>query len=175
MAEKNCELLKGFGSCHSWKLQQPTEPRSISRHENQKYHPHTRLQNSPYFCVFKYATREQSNKRSGTKLKTESETWERERDLGRVSSHKPYGNLREPYGRVRLARFARVRLLRHALPISLLILRKKTTVLQSTHIHIKRVVSSSCSFYLMLSTAKVAKLSSWLLLICKIRKGTKKK
>ena len=31
-----------------------------------------------------------------------------------------------PYGRVRLARFARVRLLRHALPISLLILRKKT-------------------------------------------------
>ena len=37
-----------------------------------------------------------------------------------------------PYGRVRLARFARVRLLRHALPISLLILRKKPTVLQST-------------------------------------------
>ena len=31
-----------------------------------------------------------------------------------------------PYGLVRLARFARVRLLRHALPISLLILRKKT-------------------------------------------------
>ena len=30
-----------------------------------------------------------------------------------------------PYGRVRLARFARVRLLRHALSISLLILRKK--------------------------------------------------
>ena len=36
-----------------------------------------------------------------------------------------------PVGRVRLARFARVRLLRHALPISLLILRKKSTVLQS--------------------------------------------
>ena len=36
------------------------------------------------------------------------------------------------YGRVRLARFARIRLLRHALPISLLILRKKPTVLQST-------------------------------------------
>jgi len=36
------------------------------------------------------------------------------------------------YGRVRLARFARVRLLRNALPISLLILRKKKpTVLQS--------------------------------------------
>ena len=82
----------------------------------------------------------------------------------------------ESYGRVRLARFARVRLLRQALPISLLILsKKKPTVLQSTHIHIKRVVSSSCLFYLMLSTSKVAKLSSSLLLICKIRKGTKKK
>ena len=34
-----------------------------------------RLQNSPYFCVFKYATREQSNKRSRTRLKTKSETW----------------------------------------------------------------------------------------------------
>ena len=34
-------------------------------------------------------------------------------------------------GRVRLARFARGRLLRHALPISWLILRKKPTVLQS--------------------------------------------
>ena len=158
MAEKNCELLKGFGSCHSWKLQQPTEPRSISRHENQKYHPHTRLQNSPYFCVFKYATREQSNKRSGTKLKTESETWGESR-------------LTSPTG----VWGSRARLLRHALPTSLLILRKKTTVLQSTHIHIKRVVSSSCSYYLMLSTAKVAKLSSWLRLICKIRKGTKKK
>ena len=111
MAEKNCELLKGFGSCHSWKLQQPTEPRSISRHENQKYHPHTRLQNSPYFCVFKYATR-------AVKQKVWNEAENRERDLGRVSSHKPYG-------RVRLARFARVRLLRHALPISLLILRIK--------------------------------------------------
>ena len=33
---------------------------------------------------------------------------------------------------MRLARFARVRLLRHALPISLLILRKKPTVLQSS-------------------------------------------
>ena len=59
--------------------------------------------------IFAYSsTREQSNKRSGTRLKTESQTGERR------------------YGRVRLARFARVRLLRHALPISLLILRKKT-------------------------------------------------
>ena len=35
---------------------------------------------------------------------------------------------RRLYGRVRLARFARIRLLHHALPISLLILRKKPTV-----------------------------------------------
>ena len=41
------------------------------------------------------------------------------------------------YGRVRLARFARLRLLRHALPISLLILRKKPTVLQS-------IITSAC-------------------------------
>ena len=64
------------------------------------------------------STREQSNKRSGMRLKTESETGERR------SPH-------TPYGRVRLARFARVRFLRHALPISLPILRKKPTVLQS--------------------------------------------
>ena len=58
--------------------------------------------------IFAYSSmREQSNKRTGTRLKTESETGERR------------------YGRVRLARFARLRLLRHALPISLLILRKK--------------------------------------------------
>ena len=64
--------------------------------------------------IFAYSsTREQSNKRSGTRLKTESETGERR------------------YGRVRLARFACIRLLRHSLPISLLILRKKPTVLQS--------------------------------------------
>ena len=39
---------------------------------------------------------------------------------------------------VRLARFARVRLLRHALPISLLILRKNPTVLQSTPIVVQQ-------------------------------------
>ena len=62
--------------------------------------------------IFAYSsTRQQSNKRCGTRLKTESET--------------------TPYGRVRHARFARIRLLRHALPISLLILREKPTVLQS--------------------------------------------
>ena len=55
-------------------------------------------------CIFAYSsTREQSNKRSGTRLKTESETGG-ERD-SRAS--------------------------RHALPMSLLILRKKPTVLQS--------------------------------------------
>ena len=53
------------------------------------------------FCVFKYLLA--GSRRSGTRLKTESETGER------------------PYGRVRLAHFARVRLLRHALPISVLI------------------------------------------------------
>ena len=51
-----------------------------------------------------------------------NEAENRERDLGR------------------LARFARVRLLRHALPISLLILRKKTTVLQSSN-HAKKARS----------------------------------
>ena len=61
--------------------------------------------------IFAYSsTREQSNKRSGVRLKTESQTG---RDAGRVS-------------------FARVRLLRLALPISLLILRKRPTVLQSS-------------------------------------------
>ena len=59
-----------------------------------------RLQNSPYFLRIHVPTLEQSNKRSGTRQKTESETGER------------------PYG---LAHFAGVRLLRHALPISVLI------------------------------------------------------
>ena len=58
-----------------------------------------RLQNSPFFAYS--STREQSNKRSGMRLKTESETGEH-----------------TPYERVRLARFARVRLLREALPFS---------------------------------------------------------
>ena len=75
-----------------------------------------RLQNSPYFCVFKYAR--------AVKQKVWNEAENRERDWGET----PH----TPVGRVRLARFARVRLLRHALPISLLILRKKPTVLQST-------------------------------------------
>ena len=74
--------------------------------------------------IFAYSsTREQSNKRSGTRLKTESETEKRR------------------YGRVRLARFARVRLFRHALPIFLLILRKKkTTVLQSIIVFVYKLI-----------------------------------
>ena len=80
-----------------------------------------RLQNSPYFCVFKSAR--------AVKQKVWNEAENRERDWGEtlffLSPHRPYG-------RVRLARFAHARLLRHALPISLLILRKKKkTVLQS--------------------------------------------
>ena len=68
--------------------------------------------------IFAYSSkREQSNKRSGTRVKTESETGER-------------------LFFSRLTRFARVRLLRHALPISWLILRNKLTVLQSMERHI---------------------------------------
>ena len=63
---------------------------------------------------------------SSTREQSKAEN--RERDWGQsVFSLSPH----MPYGRVRLARFARIRLLRHALPISLLILRKKPTVLQS--------------------------------------------
>ena len=70
----------------------------------------SRLQNSPYFCVFKSAR--------AVKEKVWKEAKNRERDW-------------EETLKIRLTRFARIRLLRHALPISLLILRKKTTVLQS--------------------------------------------
>ena len=66
-----------------------------------------RLQNSPYFCVFKYGR--------AVEQKVGNEAENRQRDWGHT-----------PYGRVILARFACVRLLRHTLPISLLILRKKT-------------------------------------------------
>ena len=80
--------------------------------------PHTTLTRAFVDCntvsTFACSSSEQSNGRSGTRLRTESETRERR------------------YGHVRLASFARVRLLRHALPISLLILRKKPTVLQSS-------------------------------------------
>ena len=66
--------------------------------------------------IFAYSsTREQSNKRSGTQLKTESETWGETLKIRTVR-----------FAYFFLASFARVRLLRHDLPISLLILRKKT-------------------------------------------------
>ena len=80
--------------------------------------PHTTLTRVFVDCntvrIFACSSSKQSNERSGTRLRTENETGERR------------------YGLVRLASFARVRLLRHALPISLLILRKKPTVLQSS-------------------------------------------
>ena len=63
-------------------------------------------------CVFKYAR--------AVKQNVWNEAENRERDWGETLKR-----------RVRLARFARVRHLRHALPISLLNLRKKPTVLQS--------------------------------------------
>ena len=47
----------------------------------------SKLQNSPYFCVFKYATREQSNKRSETRLKTESEAWGETLKIFSLASH----------------------------------------------------------------------------------------
>ena len=67
-----------------------------------------RLQNSPYFLRIQV--------RASSQTKGLERSWKQRARLGRV----------------RLARFARVRLLRHALLISWLILRKKPTVLQST-------------------------------------------
>ena len=78
--------------------------------------------------IFAYSsTREQSNKRSGTRLKTESKAGERRWKYGFfLSPHTPYGHMR-------LASFASaLRLLRHVLLITLLILKKKNpAVLQS--------------------------------------------
>ena len=79
------------------------------------------LQNSPYFCVFKYS--------QAVKQKVLNEAENRERDWGETRFF--FLSPHMPYGRVRLASFARVRLLSHALPISLPILRKKPTILQS--------------------------------------------
>ena len=73
-----------------------------------------RLQNSPYFCVFKYAR--------AVKQKVWNEAENRERDWGETPKIRTVGFFPSSLGCVRLARFARVRLL----PISLLILRKKT-------------------------------------------------
>ena len=80
-----------------------------------------RLQNSPYFCVFRYGR--------AVEQKVWNEAENIERDWGETLKIRLTRTTH--YGRVRLARFARARLLRHALPISLLILRKKPNVLQS--------------------------------------------
>ena len=76
-----------------------------------------RLQNSQYFCVFKYAR--------AVKQKVWNTAENRERDWGETFF---FSRLTH----VRLARFARIRLLRHALPISLLILRKKLACVQTS-------------------------------------------
>ena len=78
---------------------------------------------SVFLCIlFKYAR--------AVKQKVWNEAENRERDWGEtlffLSPH-------TPVRRVRLARFARVRLLLHVSPISSLILRKKPTVLQSIY------------------------------------------
>ena len=74
----------------------------------------SRLQNSPYFCVFKYAR--------AVKQKVWNEAENRERDWGETLKIRS----------VFFSLASHARLLRHALPISLMILRKKPTVLQST-------------------------------------------
>ena len=65
------------------------------RDTQRRFYPKYRLQNSPYFWVFKYAR--------AVKQKVWNETENSVRDW--------------ESGRVRLASFARVRLIRHALPI----------------------------------------------------------
>ena len=82
-----------------------------------RFSVNTRLQNSPYFCVFKYGR--------AVKQKVWNEAENIERDWGET--------LKIRLRQVRRARFARAILFRHALPISLLILRKKLTVLQSKY------------------------------------------
>ena len=77
-----------------------------------------RLQNTPYFCVFKYAR--------AVKQKVWNKAENRERHWGDTLKYDWHAR------RVRLSRIARVRFLSHVLPISLLILRKTPTVLQSS-------------------------------------------
>ena len=68
----------------------PSAPKGAFSGESIGYDDESRLQNSPYFCVFKYTR--------AVKQKVWNEAENRERDLARDVSH--------------------VRLLRHALPIS---------------------------------------------------------
>ena len=58
----------------------------------------TRLQNSPYFCVFKYAR--------AVKRKVWKEDENRERDWGETLKIRFFLSPHTPYGRVGLARFA---------------------------------------------------------------------
>ena len=95
-------------------------------------HKRARLQNSPYFCVFKYAR--------ALKQRVWNEAENSERDWGetlKIRSVFFFSRLtRTPYGRthLRLARFARVRLLRNTFE-------KKRTVLQSINVPIREYVS----------------------------------
>ena len=82
-----------------------------------------RLQNSPYWYSSTYAR--------AVKQKVWNETENRERDWEDTLRIRFFLSPHTPFGFVRLARFAPVRLLRHALLISLVILRKNPTVLQS--------------------------------------------
>ena len=95
--------------------------------------------------IFTYSSmREQLNKRSATRLKTESETGE-----SHFFSLRFFSRLTRPYGRVRLARFARIRLLHYALPFSLLILRKKNRLSLQSKINRVRL---PCRCFLFLCT-----------------------
>ena len=58
----------------------------------------TRLQNRPYFCVFKYAR--------AVKRKVWKEAENRERDWGEMLKIRFFLSPHTPYGRMRLARFA---------------------------------------------------------------------
>ena len=115
-----------------------------------------RLQNSPLFAYS--STREQSNKRSGTRLRTENETWGEKLKI------------LTPFGRVRLERFARVRLLRHALPISLLILRKKKPTVLPVYLpsrHLLFLLSPPCPCW---SAIRFSKTDQWRLELWKLIK-----
>ena len=84
-----------------------------------KWEVRANVDGSPYFSVFNYAR--------AVKQKVRNEAENKERDW--EETLKIFFSLTSVWGS--LARFARVRLLRHALPISVLILEKKT-VLQSS-------------------------------------------
>ena len=89
---------------------------------HEKPYKGSRPQNSPHFCVFKYSR--------AVKQKVWNEADNRERDWGETLKIRCFFFSRR---RVRLASFARVRLIRHGLPIFFTDFDKKTpTVLQST-------------------------------------------